>query len=42
MVLAANVVAITIAVPTEMRHEFARYLTNGVEKYFGRYKLQRL
>ena len=43
MVLAANVVAITIAVPTEMRHrEFARYLTNGMQKHFGRYKLQRL
>ena len=41
MVLVANIVAIAIPVPTEMRHrEFARFLTNGVEKYFGRYKLQ--
>ena len=42
MVLVANVVAIALAVPTEMRHrEFARFLTNAAEKYFGRYKLQR-
>jgi peptidoglycan/LPS O-acetylase OafA/YrhL len=41
-VLIANIVAIAIAIPTEMRHrEFARFLTNGAEKYFGRYKLQR-
>ena len=42
MVLVANIVAIAIATPTEMRHrEFARFLTNGAGKYFDRYKLQR-
>ena len=34
MVLVANIVAIALAVPTEMRHrEFARFLNNTVEKY---------
>ena len=42
MVLIANIVAIAIAVPTEMRHrEFARFLTNAAERYIGQYKLQK-
>jgi peptidoglycan/LPS O-acetylase OafA/YrhL len=42
MVLVANIVAIAIAVPTEMRHrEFARFLKNTAEKYLGRYRLQK-
>ncbi|WKA31266.1 acyltransferase family protein [Bradyrhizobium roseum] len=42
MVLIANIVAIAIAVPTEMRHrEFARLLTTAADRYIGRYKLQK-
>jgi peptidoglycan/LPS O-acetylase OafA/YrhL len=38
MVLIANIVAIAIAIPTEMRHrEFAGFLKNAVEKYSRRY-----
>ena len=41
LLLIANIVAIAIAIPTEMRHrEFARFLTNAAEKYFGRHRLQ--
>jgi peptidoglycan/LPS O-acetylase OafA/YrhL len=39
-VLISNLLAIAIAIPTEMRHrEFARFLTSSAEQYFGRYVL---
>jgi peptidoglycan/LPS O-acetylase OafA/YrhL len=44
MVIIANIVAIVIAIPTEMRHrEFAKLLTNGWERWsLSRYGLSRL
>ncbi|MET0677881.1 MAG: acyltransferase [Bradyrhizobium sp.] len=41
-VLASNILAIAIAIPTEMRHrEFARFLSGSAEKYLARYKFQK-